>query len=161
MATGAVDYTGITEALVTRIMGLDWSSVYALVPDGQPINKVSVFEDATGPEMALNNMPLVNVRLGGSQIKEISLPGSTYEYIHYEVDVYSFSFTSFRDATRLRDGIIKIVRSSLQNARSFHNDLETSKLPTIKFGAFQPEGTGGHVALATLTLVAEAFVDAA
>jgi hypothetical protein len=120
-----------------------------------------VFYEASEMEVGLiSNMPLINVRLISTDANMVSLPDSEYEMITFSVDVYTFNFTSFREAARLRSAILRTLRTLLANNRRFSANLESSGASTqTGFGQAKPEGSQGFVAYGTFTLVCEAYND--
>ncbi len=153
----ALNYTGIRADLVTLLNAADFSSCFTAA---NRITKVRILEEAMIAEMALNQMPFINVRLDASDSELRSIPNGYYEYIQFEIGIAAFDFTSFRDASILRDSVLRIARDKLQANPHFSVGIGTSRLDgRIKFGAAAAE-SGGHVAEAIFNVVAEADIDA-
>lgn len=152
----AMRYGDIEQALVDLLTAVDYSSTFNA---DNRVTTVRVINEGMAAEMTLAHMPLINVRLVESYAQLTNIPNGYYEKIQYDVDIHAFDFTSFRNATTLRDGILALARTAVQKARAFHVDLETSSISSkIQFGAAAPEA-GGHVASVTFTVVAEGYVD--
>lgn len=142
----AIEYGNTQEALKNLLAAVDYTSTG---------KRVTVYEDAIPAEMTLNNMPFINIVLDEADVDLVSMPRGYYESISYKVTVYAFHLSSYREATNLRDQVLALARLALMDAGQFHSSIETSKLgPKIQFGTATPESLGGHVALATLTVIA-------
>lgn len=142
----AIEYGNTQEALKDFIAALNFTSTG---------KAVRVYEDAIPAEMTLNNFPMINVVLDESEAELVAMPNGYYEAVVFKVTIYAFHLSSYRDATNLRDQVLAIVRSALMTAGPLHASVETTKLgPKIQFGTATPESLGGHVALATLTVIA-------
>lgn len=151
----ALDYAGIHSALRDLLAAVDYSSLFTAA---NRITKVNVYEEAIEAEQTLAHMPFINVILVSSAPDLTSIPNGYYEQITFEVTIAAFDFTSFKEAARLRDGLLSKVVNAIMGARAFHSDLNTSTLGTqIDFGVASPQGAGGHVALATLKVVCEGY----
>ncbi len=153
----ALDYTGIRADLVTLLRAADFSSCFSAA---NRITKVRILEEAMIAEMALNQMPFINVRLDTSDAELRSIPNGYYEYTQFELGIAAFDFTSFRDASILRDSVLRIARNTVQANPHFSVGIGTSRIEgKIKFGASATEA-GGHVAEAIFNIIAETDVDA-
>lgn len=120
-----------------------------------------VFIEGMDRDMTLDRMPFINLRMPSSD-QEVTTLGSTsyYEFIHLEVDVVAFHLAEFKAAAKIRDDLLRQARDAVVKNRVFHADLNTSRITgKIRFGALSPEGAGGHVALATFQVMAEAYLD--
>ena len=152
----ALDYGTISSDLAALLTATDFSSVFA--GTNPPITKVRVMEEAQGVEMGLNQMPFVNVRLMTSEVELVNIPDGYYEHVMFEVDIYGFDFTSYRSATTLRDGILKICLDAVRAAHGFSASISTCRVgPQIRFAALSPDNGAGHVAMATFTVDAEGY----
>lgn len=145
-----IDFYSIQEALAalftsTSVTGLKSTSIEAMDRD-----------------MSLDSMPLINVRLVEGSNQARSIPSGDYVTAKYEVDVVAYHFTEYREAARIRDVMLTLAIRVVSSNRQFHIDLNTSQAAAeIRFASFSPEGAVGHVALATFSVVVEAYVDVA
>jgi hypothetical protein len=155
----ALDYAGIQAALVSRLSAIDFSSLFTAA---NRINEVRVYEEANDVEQTLAHMPFINVCLANTKLAVTSISDHYYEHITFDVHIVTFDLSSFKDAARLRDGLLRLVMNNLIGARAFHQDLESSRIgDEINFGVATPQGAGGHVALATLKVVCEGYSEPA
>lgn len=146
----AINYYGIQEAL------------FNLIKDGTYTNAPEkVFIEAMERETSFDNMPLVNIRLVDGTIEIRSLPNGYFFELNFEIDVVSFNLNHFKEAATLRDTLMKEIQDLVISNPRFHADLLTAHImPNIQFSAGTPEGAGGHIAAGTLSVTAEAYVDA-
>lgn len=146
----SLDYHAITEALYNLISGADYS---AITPT------MNHFMEGMGTELLVHNMPYTNVRLVSSENSINSLPNEYYEWVKFEIDIAALDFTYFKTAASLRDSVLRVVRDVVLANTSFHASIYTSKIgPLTSFTASEVEGGNGHVAVARLTVIAEAYV---
>jgi hypothetical protein len=120
-----------------------------------------IFYEADELEVGnISNFPLMNVRLVSSDEEVTSIPDGSYETITFSVDVFTFDFTSFRAAAKLRAAALGAVKALLKANRQFYGPLQTSNVSTqTGFGQGSVEGQRGHVAVATVQVVCEAYND--
>lgn len=143
----ALDYYGVQNAIAVILR----ANVTAVK---------QVLIEAMEREMIFDNMPMINVRLSESSDELTTIPNGYYEHVAYEIDVVAYDLTSFREAATLRDSILRAAKNVIRSNRVFHVDIQTSSVVgKTSFGALSPEGAGGHVALATFTIVVEAYID--
>ena len=117
--------------------------------------------EAMDRDLVLDNMSLVNVRLIQADREVRSIPEGYYVYLTFEVDVVAYDFTSFEKAATLRDALLGVAEDAVRANKRFHTDIETSSItPLIRFGVLSPQGAGGHIAVATFVVTAEANVEA-
>jgi len=116
-----------------------------------------------GDELEVGNiahMPLINVRLIMSEEDVTSIPNGTYEKITFSVDVFVFDFTSFRSAAKLRAAALSALKILLSENRQFQASLQTSSVALqTGFGQGTVDGQRGHIAVATVQIVCEAYND--
>lgn len=144
----ALDYGAIQDALAEMLRA-------------NVIGAKHVFVEGMDREVgALHNMPCVNVRLVESQDDLVNIPNGYYEKVNYNVDVISFNLTSFREAATLRDSLLRAAKDACRSNPKFVVGIETSSVQSqTTFGASAVEGQQGHVALATFTVLVEAYVE--
>lgn len=141
----AVDYESIEEALSL--------SLVASIPHIQ-----NVFVEGTEVEILnTSNMPLINIRLIESVIPTEYISSGYIENIHFALDILTFDFTSFTDATILRSTIVTAIRDFLASNPQIASDAMSSQMgPSIIFST--PEnGNPGHISMASLTLIFSAY----
>jgi hypothetical protein len=144
----ALNYYDIQEALKDLLAGGTYDYV---------INNFYI--EAMAGETTFSHMPFVNTRLISSDVEIRSLPEGDYEFISFEIDVLTFNLTHFKEAAIIRESIVKSIRDLLKNNRQFHSDLSTANIQgQVRFGAVSGEGETGFVALATIPLIAEAYI---
>lgn len=120
----------------------------------------NVYIEAMARETTFDHMPFINIRLVSSDVEARSIPDGDYEFIIFEIDVATMDFTEFKKAAKVRDDIVKTIRETVTLNPRFHSSLSTANiLGNIRYGAAEQEGAGQNVALATMSLVAEAYVD--
>lgn len=108
----------------------------------------------------LSHMPLLNVRLAESTEEIVSIPDGVYERLLFFVDVVSFHLSSFKEAARLRDDLLKLAKDACRNNRKFVVGIETSSVQgQTTFGAAGVENAQGHIAMATFSVLVEAYVE--
>ncbi len=116
-----------------------------------------------GSELEVGNishMPLINVRILASDETVTSIPDGSYELITFSVEIFTLDYTSFRGAAKLRAAALLAVKSVLRSNRQFYGQLETSNVATqTGFGQGTIEGHKGHVAVATVQVICEAYND--
>lgn len=148
-----IDYYAIQEALQT-ILVAGPAAGYATQPD-------NVFIEAMDRETVFESMPLINIRLIEGEMEVRSIPNGYYLLLSFEIDVVCFDLSEFRLAANQRDDIMGDAQLAIQENAQFHSSLSTSTIsPSIRFGAGTPEGAGGHIAIGTFTVTAEAYIDA-
>jgi hypothetical protein len=105
------------------------------------------------------HMPLLNVRLNESSEELTNIPDGTLERLIIFVDVVSFSFETFKEAARLRDVVLKRAKEVCRANRMFTAGILTSSVQgNTSFGAAAVSEGKGHVALATFTVMVDAYV---
>lgn len=119
-----------------------------------------IFVEAANHDITLDNMPLFNIRMVQAEEEIVNIPNTYYEFINIEVDVVAYDLTNFKEASIIRNGLLKLAKEAVRSNRVFNSQLETSRTaPTTRFGALSPEGAGGHAAVATFTVRCEAYVE--
>jgi len=142
----ALDYEAILDDLRTLLLSTSGAK--------------QVFIEADAPELILDNMPLMNIRLTDVDENIVSIPDSYYEVINIDVDVVSYHLTDFKKASILRNAVLKAAKELVRGTPLFSAGLLTSRTAAkTRFGALSPEGAGGRVAVATFTVTCEAYVD--
>jgi hypothetical protein len=116
--------------------------------------------EAMARETTFDHMPFINIRLPNFDVEQRSIPDGDYVFLNLEIDVATMDFTEFKKAAKVRDDIVNTVISTVKANPRFHGDLSTAHvLGNVQLGAAEQEGAGQNVALATLTVVAEAYLD--
>lgn len=121
----------------------------------------SVFIEGMEREVGmLTNMPLLNVRLTESSEELVNIPDGVYERMMFQVDVITFDLSLFREAAKLRDDLLKAAKEACRSNRRFVVGIETSSVQgQTTFGAAGVEGGQGHIAMATFSVLVEAYVN--
>lgn len=116
-----------------------------------------VFIEGTEQEIQnISHMPLINIRLQEAVIPTEYIGGGWHEQVYLLVDILTFDFTSFNEASTLRSALLVSVRDYLYaNPRFSIAVLSAMVGPSISFGS--PENESGHIALATMTLICDAY----
>jgi hypothetical protein len=144
----ALDYTAIQDGLVAMLQ--------ANVAEAKNVYNEGMMRDVGN----ISKMPLINVRLIESSDELTSMPNGYYERVTLNVDVIAFDFTSFKEAATLRDTVLKAAKSACRQNNKFAPGIETSSVQSqTTFGASEIEGQQGHVAMATFTVIVEAYVE--
>jgi len=144
----SIDYTQIQDDLAALLL--------VNVTDA-----ANIFTEGMDREVGnLSNMPCLNVRLIESNVELTSMPDSSYERVNYIVDVVAFDFTSFRNAARIRDGLLRTAMAACRANRAFSAGITTSSVQSqVTFGASEIQGQQGHVAMASFSVLVEAYVE--
>ncbi len=118
-----------------------------------------VYVEAMEREGTFDSMPFINIRLVDAEMEIRSLPNGYYGLIIFEIDVVAFDFTHFKKAANIRDDLVREAWITIQETAAWSSVLSTSQLGNIRFLAGTQEGAGGHVAIATFQVTAEAYVE--
>lgn len=116
--------------------------------------------EANDREVILDHLPLINTRLVVADVEERSIPNGYFATLRFQVDIYAYDLSSFREAAIIRDVMIKDVQTAVRSNRQFHGDVSDTRLiPTVSFGALLPEEGPGHVAKAIVEIGVEVYID--
>jgi hypothetical protein len=119
-----------------------------------------IFVEGAEREVAnLAHMPLINIRLSDSFEELTSIPDGSYDKTSVMIDVITFDFTSYNEAARLRGDLLRAAKAVMRANKKFMSGIETSSPQgQTTYGAADDE-RGGHVSMATFTVVVEAYLE--
>lgn len=148
----AIAYGEVQEGVRAILEGVDYSSIQWPTPVNHP--RIKAICDPLPGEFTINNLPMWSVIAGESDYELVTINDGYWEAFTVECTIYAFHLRSYRDASSIRDQILALARNALRTAGNFHSSFEAFKVgPKIMFGSAPADGLGGHIAMATLTIV--------
>lgn len=139
-----LDYTGIAEALTTRLATTEGVSLAGYEVDERTLT--------------FDHMPLIDIRPVEAE-NEVRAGQDYFTSLTFQCDIYAFDLSSVKEAAIVRDSILKSAQNVVRANPAFHVDLESSVLGAVEFSSTKDENTGSFVAQASFQVIAMAFTD--
>lgn len=154
----ALNYSGAT---VTSFSYSDLEAALSSLLVAGSTGATHIFIEGMEREVLnLSHMPLINIRVVESAPEVVSLPNKYHERVQLAIDIVAFDFTSYSAASRIRSALVRAVRDLIVANRQFYSLLDTTTIgPSVSFGASGTRENNGHIAMATMTVLCEAYVN--
>jgi hypothetical protein len=153
-----LSYSG---ASVTLFSYADLEIALKTLISGNGVAVSNIFVEGMEREVLnLSHMPLINIRIIETNPEIISLDKKYIETITLAIDIVAFDFTSYAAASRIRSALIEAVRGVIAANKLFYSFLDSTTMgPSITFAASGENDGNGHIAMATMTVTCQVYVN--